>query len=486
MASTAVLMPREAPIPTAPVPTDNVQELIKRKREVEMNKRRYHLTEADANLLLTNANEFSFEDGQIIGHVGDNLNSAYRVKSGIVALKRDGSKICELTQGWFIGEGVFLSSRFAELKVDLIAEGPVVLAELNTPFVQKLFEVDRTLAQKFYRHIASKLSVIYFEIIGELVLPSKAVRTFSTSSFDSFSSSSDFSTSSNSGSSSAPRPPSPHSTDSNNLHEMSTPRRKLSKRQSTHFANMPFKAYPLESARGGTKTALLKSRKIEIKAETLGLKFKKKILFSNIRNFVRTSESSVTIVSENNRAKTLFFKNPKDLEEFYGVLQSLVERVAQPASKSRGSAPLSSPKGDVPSRDEIFHTMDKEVLTSMGVVRQYRKGDVVVEEGDLLQRVHIITSGTMSAVLNGHDVHPLQTGDSFGLVTMLHLRPYPTSIVVTSETAEVVVIPMFKIQEIIDQNTDLGARIFQKAAIVVSLQVEQLIRINKERGTLVF
>lgn len=69
---------------------------------------------------------------------------------------------------------------------------------------------------------------------------------------------------------------------------------------------------------------------------------------------------------------------------------------------------------------------------------------------------------------------------------MLHLRPYPTSIVVTSETAEVVVIPMFKIQEVINSDTDLGARIFQKAAIMVSLQVESLIRINKERGTLIF
>jgi hypothetical protein len=69
---------------------------------------------------------------------------------------------------------------------------------------------------------------------------------------------------------------------------------------------------------------------------------------------------------------------------------------------------------------------------------------------------------------------------------MLYLRPFPTSIVVTSETAEVVVIPMFKIQELIDQNIDLGARIFQKAAIVVGLQLEQLIRINRERGTLTF
>jgi hypothetical protein len=95
--ATVVMMP-EVPIPQAPHSIDNVQELVKRKREAEMNKRRYHLTEADANLLLTNANEFSFEDGQVIGNVGDNLNSAYRVKSGTVAMKKEGNKICEVTQ----------------------------------------------------------------------------------------------------------------------------------------------------------------------------------------------------------------------------------------------------------------------------------------------------------------------------------------------------------------------------------------------------
>jgi len=84
-------------MPKAPMANDNIHDVIKRKREVESINRRFHLTEADANLLLTNANEFSFEDGQVIGHEGDNLNSAYRVKSGIVALKRDGHKICEVT-----------------------------------------------------------------------------------------------------------------------------------------------------------------------------------------------------------------------------------------------------------------------------------------------------------------------------------------------------------------------------------------------------
>lgn len=60
---------------------------------------------------------------------------------------------------------MFLSSRFAELKVDLIAEGPVVLAELNVPFVQKLFEVDRVSLQFITLSFAI---YIYFFIFDSL------------------------------------------------------------------------------------------------------------------------------------------------------------------------------------------------------------------------------------------------------------------------------------------------------------------------------
>lgn len=98
-------------------------------------------------------------------------------------------------------------------------------------------------------------------------------------------------------------------------------------------------------------------------------------------------------------------------------MQSLVEQISHPASKSQSSAPLSSPKESTPTHDDFVHTMDKATLTNMGVVRHYKKGDVIVEEGDLLQRMYMINSGSMSAMLNGHDVHPMDAGDSFGYVS---------------------------------------------------------------------
>jgi hypothetical protein len=65
MAAAAVASPPVLSEVGAP-PLDNLQELLRRKREVEKNKSKYHLTEADCSLILTNANEYSFTDGQVI------------------------------------------------------------------------------------------------------------------------------------------------------------------------------------------------------------------------------------------------------------------------------------------------------------------------------------------------------------------------------------------------------------------------------------
>jgi len=77
---------------------NNIQDLLRRKREFERNKRRLHLTEADCSLLLTNANEFTFNDRQIIAQEGDALTSIYRVKHGTVVLMKDDLTICEFSQ----------------------------------------------------------------------------------------------------------------------------------------------------------------------------------------------------------------------------------------------------------------------------------------------------------------------------------------------------------------------------------------------------
>ncbi len=103
MAAAAVASPplnavRFSPHLSAEPSENNLQDLLKRKRELEKNKTKYHLTEADCNLLLTNANEYSFNDGQVILEEGHESSSLYRIKSGKVILRKNGISFCELTQ----------------------------------------------------------------------------------------------------------------------------------------------------------------------------------------------------------------------------------------------------------------------------------------------------------------------------------------------------------------------------------------------------
>lgn len=79
-------------------PVDNLQDLIQRKREIQKNKSKFHLSEADCNLLLTNAREFHYKDQQVIVQEGQELPSVYRVKSGKVNIVKHGVTVSVISQ----------------------------------------------------------------------------------------------------------------------------------------------------------------------------------------------------------------------------------------------------------------------------------------------------------------------------------------------------------------------------------------------------
>jgi len=73
-------------------------------------------------------------------------------------------------QGWFVGESLLLGhAATTTLHMTLVANGPVVISEVNAPFVQRLLAVDGILALKFYRNLASKLASIFFALNGNCI-----------------------------------------------------------------------------------------------------------------------------------------------------------------------------------------------------------------------------------------------------------------------------------------------------------------------------
>lgn len=515
--------------PAAPA-LDNVQDLIRRKREIEKNKSKYHLTESDCNLILTNANEFSFSDGQVILEEGHENSSVYRIKSGIVSLSKSGNTFCELTQGWFIGETLFLDNKKRDIiEASLIAKGPVTLIEVNIAFVKKLFEVDRILALKFYRNLASKLSSIFYAISGNLMSPclAKACQESAAAELQSSSSTSSVAEATSGSSSGSSTPTSENSSRrrfsfsssasaassassstssassaspiqimncSKNTQasvEVANRRRRMSKRRSFSIAHTAFKVYTLETDGKGVRTCRLKNKKIKIITEAFGFKHKTTVYFAKIRNIVRTSSTSITIIFDPLKAKTLFFKTTVELEEFYGLTNSLVETSTKMLQKSSPSTPLSQVSTEpfnplkassdnyflpLDSRDDDDQrALDKEVICSIATRLELKKGDLLFEEGDLYQRIYTITKGTCEGVKNGRVISSIKQGEVLGEASLLHLRPAPVTMRVTSDTASVLVIPAYKLQELINSNPVLAVRIYKKTASLVEKKIDAVL-----------
>lgn len=473
--------------PIDPV-ADNLQDLLRRKREMEKNKMKYHLTEADAGLLLTNANEFTFTNGQVIAKEGQQIVSVYRIKSGKVSLENEGKQVCELSQGWFLGETLLVNGKQKSFGGSLVAVGPVTLCELNINFVNRLFEVDHLLALKFFRHVATKLSSIFYGLVGHLLGPcyigqipqllksdppqnspaaTSTSLSNSTSSTDSLPTMLTQSNILNMVPSMARCSNLPNSL----LMELVNNGKRTSRRKSTATnLHLAFKQYALESNGKGHQVARLKGNRLKINSENFGFKHKATIQYSKVTNIVRTSERSVTIIYDPKQAKTLFFKTTEDTTEFLGVMQSLMENLATDKVKSNTGAPISSPPPIAaepfpPLKSDMDEPADdlKATFQSISYKRELQKGEFLFQEGDLYQRIYSIVSGSIVLSASGVTLNTLSAGEVIGLPSILHLRPSPFTATANEETV-VNIIPAYRLQEVINANVGLGARLYKRAA----------------------
>ncbi len=198
-----------------------------------------------------------------------------------------------------------------------MAEGPVTLAQLNTTFVKKLFEVDHVsltscdgrflyfifyflmnlqiLALKFYRHLASKLSCVFYALMGHFLgpsLPAVQPTTMSASSSPPQSPKYFKSVSSANLQIDQLRNRCPNVEDSFFLEVVNRRGKTLSKRKSQSFAKLAYKGisplflglfvsylqkvadYQTEGNGKRTQHCRLKSNKISIISETFGFKHK--------------------------------------------------------------------------------------------------------------------------------------------------------------------------------------------------------------------
>jgi hypothetical protein len=67
--------------------------------------------------------------------------------------------------------------------------------------------------------------------------------------------------------------------------------------------------------------------------------------------------------------------------------------------------------------------------------------------------------------------------------SLLHLRPAPVTIKISSETASVLVIPAYKLHELISSNPVLAVRIYKKTAALVEKKIDRVLAARHQLTT---
>lgn len=526
-------------------PLDNIQLLLQRKAELTKNKAKFTLTETDAQLLTTHSSEIHFEDGQLIMQELQNVDNVFRIKSGKVSVSKNGLKLNTVGKGWLIADQNLMYTRPGFIiKITLHAVGPVVIQQLNLPFVKQLFEVDNILQARVMRHLVSKYSLMFEHVINNIdsphlrdsSVPSSPSLSLSSSSSASSSSVSSSSASSSASSSRSISPstsisdlspdaaklltaeiahtsdlsqssdfdsvpsspssssitfkssPSVSSISSSSSVESSTPvptscmtdsnRPNPSKRDSNRFRKQAYKSYPLVNRGGGVQTMQLKSDKLTVVAKSFGFSFKTTIEFSKILNLTKIGENAATIVYQPRKVANVFFKHYNDREEFFGIVNSLTTHSSlSPEGTRRNSGKVLSapPNPDVEPYEEVLLCGGKSKGSCAGLqtALAFKKGETIIEEGDLFQRVYTLTKGFAEVTIKGKRVCTMEEGDIFGMGSLLHLRPVQVTIKAGTDNTELLMVPAFKLNALIETDSARAAQIYRNAAIALDHKISQ-------------
>jgi len=206
---------------------------------------------------------------------------------------------------------------------------------------------------------------------------------------------------------------------------------------------------------------------------------RKKIKYTKILDVAKTGRTYVTIIYDM-QARTLFFKTEEDRDEFYGLVQSLVSAGSNsfPSTPTMPATPEEMEKKcplGLPTPTSRLPEKDREILRGLATKQVLRRGDIVIAEGDIYQRIYTIAEGKINMSSCGRVLVQLGEGEVFGLLTVFHLRPSRLTIEVASDTATLLIIPQWRLQELITTNLAIAVRLHKKATQLMHSQIEKLL-----------
>jgi CRP/FNR family cyclic AMP-dependent transcriptional regulator len=124
---------------------------------------------------------------------------------------------------------------------------------------------------------------------------------------------------------------------------------------------------------------------------------------------------------------------------------------------------------EVIQRTAIFRSLGfDETLALMAVVRRERraKGDVIIEQNGLGQALYVVRSGEVGVYREDEKhgrrfIRTLKAGDHFGEMSIVDDLLTSAEVVVTSDEADLLVIPREDLDRLLGANDHLAARVYR-------------------------
>lgn len=229
------------------------------------------------------------------------------------------------------------------------------------------------------------------------------------------------------------------------------------------------------------QTCRVKAKKIKIVTKSFGFQHKSSIEFSKLNSLTKIADNAVTIIHQHKKSLTIFFKEYHDREEFVYLVTSLTTPANQ-TGPLLTTQPISTPPALDADSDKEDPQVSKgeEHFRNVQVRAVLKKGERVFEEGDLYQRVYTLISGSLAVYQKGVFLHYLTEGQVFGVDTILFLRPCPVTIEVASETATVLIIPAYKMMELLDSDVAVAVQLFKRSAQILDAQITKILHLEHQ------
>eukprot|EP01097_Dermamoeba_algensis_P009489 TRINITY_DN667_c0_g1_i4.p1 TRINITY_DN667_c0_g1~~TRINITY_DN667_c0_g1_i4.p1 ORF type:complete len:916 (-),score=254.98 TRINITY_DN667_c0_g1_i4:345-3092(-) len=435
------------------------------------------LSDRDWKLLLTCVTEKKYMKNDVIMEQ-DIFNSfLYRVKKGSVRIEKTKDsltfQVATLGENSMFGEMSVLDRNGKTSARVVSNEDETEIYQIELDFVFKIFSSEPNLSKRFFKNLAVTLAKrLREQSAAKVGSPSAQAPSATPAPITSSSSSTTVSSSSVTDKSRAKASDTPivTSLSASNVSERESKLLKKFGGENEIIIKEYQCNFKIKVNHSGSLFVLQKS--MCFFAKVFGKEIKERIDFSSVKNVEKKSSNELTILtSDSKKSATVKFKTEKERDDALTIVSSLWKKVSVSDESSRSSSKLrsaslvnelrDSQEDDKPFEDqEPLTKEDLELLLKGAKLVSYPKEAIVVQEGQLYQRLFQINKGTCRITKMGKPLGYMSSGEMFGEISFLEGSGAAVSVISDEEEVSLSIIEGYYINILFEMKPGFAGRFY--------------------------